>query len=246
MKARFRDCLSRQVTEAISIIYTKDQLLNSKNEYMANCLTRICVEENRFERKKSEREEVEQEEKDKLRLFNFKERHRRPKRSRAASTTEPACKRMKLYLKAGNPPEDRNMDLGDWLAVAEQRCQRSGDLKRRLENEREMVLEKMSARARDRGHQDDGGEGPLVLQDDRHVQTRPREVEDDGVALGRHPEDGGHDDGALQPREASRHDDGHGVDCDGPQEDHGLLCDGGRVQADQRVAEKDGNARRKA
>ena len=96
IKAKFRDCLSRQVAEAISIMYTKDQLLNSKNEYMANCLTRICVEENRFERKKREREEEEQEEKDKLRLFNFKERHRRPKRSRAASTTEPACKRMKL------------------------------------------------------------------------------------------------------------------------------------------------------
>ena len=51
-------------------------------------------------------------------------------------------------------------------------------------------------------------------------------------------------DGALQPMEASRYDDG--VDSDAPQEDHGLLCDGGRVQADQRVAEKDGNARRKA
>ena len=33
LKARFRDCLSRQVAEAISIMYTKDQLLNSKNEY---------------------------------------------------------------------------------------------------------------------------------------------------------------------------------------------------------------------
>jgi hypothetical protein len=49
--SRFRDCLSRQVAEAISIQYTKDQILNSKNEYMANCLTRICIEENKFEKK---------------------------------------------------------------------------------------------------------------------------------------------------------------------------------------------------
>ena len=40
------------------------------------------------------------------------------------------------------------------------------------------------------------------------------------------------------------HDDG--VDCDGHQEDHGLLCDGGHVQATHRVVEKDGNAGREA
>ena len=55
LKAKFRECLSRQVAEAINIMYSKDQQLNSKNEYMANCLTRVCVEENRFERKKRER-----------------------------------------------------------------------------------------------------------------------------------------------------------------------------------------------
>ena len=50
-----------QVAEAISIMYSKDQLLNSKNEYMANCLTRICVEAERFEQKKRERKEEEEE-----------------------------------------------------------------------------------------------------------------------------------------------------------------------------------------
>ena len=60
--SRFRDCLSRQVAEAISIMYTKDQILNSKNEYMANSLTRICIEENRFEKKQKERQAEEQEE----------------------------------------------------------------------------------------------------------------------------------------------------------------------------------------
>jgi hypothetical protein len=80
------------------------------------------------------------------------------------------------------------MNLGDWFVVAEQRCQRSGNLKKRLEKEREMVLEKMSGRVRDRGYQDDGGEGlkegPLLLRDDGQVQTRPRGVEVDGEARG--------------------------------------------------------------
>ena len=47
------------------------------------------------------------------------------------------------------------MDLGVWLALAEQRCQRSGNLKSRMENERKVVLEKMLPR--DRGYQDDSG-----------------------------------------------------------------------------------------
>ena len=50
-----KDCLSRQVAEAIRILCTKDQILNSKNEYMANCLARICVEEDKYARKKRER-----------------------------------------------------------------------------------------------------------------------------------------------------------------------------------------------
>ena len=65
--SKFRDCLSRQVAEAITIIYTRDKLINSKNEYMANCLTRICVEENRFEKHKREREEEEKDEAEKQR-----------------------------------------------------------------------------------------------------------------------------------------------------------------------------------
>ena len=47
----YQDCLSRQVAEALKILYTNDKILNSKNEYMSNCLARICVEEDRFERK---------------------------------------------------------------------------------------------------------------------------------------------------------------------------------------------------
>jgi hypothetical protein len=61
--SKFKDCLSRQVAEAITINYTADQILNSKNEYMANCLTRICVEEERFDKQKREQEMAEEAEK---------------------------------------------------------------------------------------------------------------------------------------------------------------------------------------
>ena len=40
----FKDCLSRQVAEAIQIHYIKDEILNSKNEYNTNHLSRVVVE----------------------------------------------------------------------------------------------------------------------------------------------------------------------------------------------------------
>ena len=132
IKAKFRDCLSRQVAEAISIMYSKDKLLNSKNEYMANCLTRICEKAERFERKKRERKEEEEEEMERVRLMKFKDRHRRPKRPRTPDRVDPASKRMKTFLQAGKPPGDPDLDLENWLEKAEARCQRAGDLKRRL------------------------------------------------------------------------------------------------------------------
>ena len=54
----FKDCLSRQVAEAIKIHYTKDEILNSKNKYNANHLSRVVVEEDAFERKRKARQEV--------------------------------------------------------------------------------------------------------------------------------------------------------------------------------------------
>ena len=64
----FKDCLSRQVSEAINIHYSGDCLLNSKNEYNANCLTRLVVEESRIERKKRELEEDKDEKEERKRI----------------------------------------------------------------------------------------------------------------------------------------------------------------------------------
>jgi hypothetical protein len=56
---QYRYCLSRQIGEAMRIFYSKDILLNSKNEYLQNCINRITINEESWERKTRERREEE-------------------------------------------------------------------------------------------------------------------------------------------------------------------------------------------
>ena len=69
--AMFKDCLSRQVAEALRINYSKDEILNSKGEYMGNSIIRLVVEEESWERKKRAREDDEQEMMAKKRVEEF-------------------------------------------------------------------------------------------------------------------------------------------------------------------------------
>ena len=57
----FKDCLSRQVSEAMRIHSSQDHLLNSKNEYSSNCLTRLVVDEDKFEKKRKQKMEEQEE-----------------------------------------------------------------------------------------------------------------------------------------------------------------------------------------
>jgi hypothetical protein len=59
---RFKDCLSRQVSEALKISWSKDSILNSKAEYGHNTVSRLSVVEDVWERRDRERLEEEQEE----------------------------------------------------------------------------------------------------------------------------------------------------------------------------------------
>ena len=61
--ARYRDCLTRQIGEALRINNTVDNILNSKSEYRNNTIGRLTIEESAWERR--ERSRVEDEE-DKL------------------------------------------------------------------------------------------------------------------------------------------------------------------------------------
>ena len=69
---QYRDCMSRQIGEAIEIQRSGDELLNSKCEYLQNCITRITVNEETWERKERERREEESEKEEELRLEAFK------------------------------------------------------------------------------------------------------------------------------------------------------------------------------
>ena len=87
----FRDCLSRQVAEAIRIHYSKDTLLNSKNEYGSNHLARVMVEEDAYSKKKRARQEGMEEVMEKRRWEQFKAEHRRrTKRKNEEVETLPA------------------------------------------------------------------------------------------------------------------------------------------------------------
>ena len=39
--SRYKDCLSRQIAEALQINYTRDIILNSKGEYLSNTISRL-------------------------------------------------------------------------------------------------------------------------------------------------------------------------------------------------------------
>ena len=61
ISARFKDCLSRQIGEALKINFSKDILLNSKSEYNNNSLNRISIQEDAWERRERGRQEEEEE-----------------------------------------------------------------------------------------------------------------------------------------------------------------------------------------
>ena len=50
----FKDCLRRQLTEAVAISLSSDFLLNGKCDYLANCISRVTVDEDEYDKKKRE------------------------------------------------------------------------------------------------------------------------------------------------------------------------------------------------
>ena len=85
---QYKDCLSRQVGEAIAILLSKDKLLNSKNEYLQNCITRITVQEDIYERKTRIIREEEEEKQDEERIKAFRAKKRPSKRKNETDKTD--------------------------------------------------------------------------------------------------------------------------------------------------------------
>ena len=72
IKKTFKDCLTRQVNEAISIMISKDKLLNGKCDYLNNCIARVTVDEDALEKKRREFREMEEEKENTKKLEQFK------------------------------------------------------------------------------------------------------------------------------------------------------------------------------
>ena len=73
-KFKFKDCLTRQISEAIRINSSKDALLNSKGEYGGNFVSRLSVKEDVWDRRERDRREDEQVEEDKRLVAEFRMR----------------------------------------------------------------------------------------------------------------------------------------------------------------------------
>ena len=71
---KFKDCLTRQISEAVRIGTSRDTLLNSKGEYGGNTVSRLSVKEDDWDRRKRARCEDQQEEEDKRLVAEFRMR----------------------------------------------------------------------------------------------------------------------------------------------------------------------------
>ena len=72
MTGRYKDCLSRQISEALMINNSPDVLLNSKGEYGHNSVTRLVVQEDAWTRRERDRLEEEQADLNKRQVEQFK------------------------------------------------------------------------------------------------------------------------------------------------------------------------------
>ena len=181
---RFRDCLSRQVAEAIKILTTKDSILNSKNEYLNNCIPRIVVDETRLERLMREQRE-EKNEKDELkRLENFRlEKQSQKRSSRTAEETFTRLEPREKKLKKDHSLEGYDeINLGDWLDKVERTFQRVGDLRRRMEMERLEVTRKMDEKKHDEILKDVGDWVRRMCPEDKEILKPQDKMQGSSVA----------------------------------------------------------------
>ena len=70
---KFKDCLTRQISEALRITNSADVLLNSKSEYGHNSVSRLVVQEDAWVRKERDRLEEAQAEMAKKQVDMFKQ-----------------------------------------------------------------------------------------------------------------------------------------------------------------------------
>ena len=103
---QYKDSLSRQIGEAIAILLSEDSLLNSKNEYIQNCISRITVEEDQLARKKRLIEEELDEKREEEKVQEFKKLKRPTKRRKKEAPTGWKVPKRRRVEKSSIPQED--------------------------------------------------------------------------------------------------------------------------------------------
>ena len=163
---QYRDCLSRQLGEAIAIYVSKDTLLNGKNEYLNNCISRVTIQEGSLDQKMRLIREEQEEKKELEDLIRFKEAKtttnpteedidddpdteneldlpaRKMKRDNLPEGgTEKPAKKRKIS------PEVQTSDfldyLIDWRKLVEELCLQAGRLEKlreRMKREKEAII----------------------------------------------------------------------------------------------------------
>ena len=117
----FRDALSRQVREAMSIFYSKDELLNSKSEYVNNCISRVSVPESDWERKERFRNEEEEELREREAVNTFKEDILRRRRERDMAAEDPEDH-------AEENPETKNESMNNLFSIFNKRSKNTKNI----------------------------------------------------------------------------------------------------------------------
>ena len=169
----FKDCLTRQVSEAVTMYLSRDRLLNSKNEYVQNCISRVTVEEDKYQRKIRERQEEQEELENAEKLDRFKKEKEQVqdldwKRNPENFPDGWRAKKRRVNL---NPTDneatgcspglgENNKNINDhiledfmtWWSWATEECQRAGrveQLRMRMQKEKEAIIKWMDAKKHD-------------------------------------------------------------------------------------------------
>ena len=188
----FKDSLSRQVSEAVTMFLSKDNLLNSKNEYVQNCISRVTIEEDKYQRKLRERLEEKEESDEADRLEAFKKEklnrlHPIPRNIKDGPQPGEGIKSNLWSKRRGeNIPEGWRQrqhkkrrtenttssaehiieDLIDWWKWVTEDCLRAGRvglLKERMKTEREFIINWMNNKSVVKTKSDRPNKAPKTL-----------------------------------------------------------------------------------
>jgi hypothetical protein len=142
IRKQYTDCLSRQVGEAIAILLSKDQLLNSKNEYVQNCISRITIQEDSLERKQRIIREEAEEKKEETALAEFKAKKRADSKRKDEDLIGNPSKRGRF----SSQEEDTGRKEDEEKSTTEGGIEKLRILRQRMETEKARITNLMDTR----------------------------------------------------------------------------------------------------